>query len=73
LTHDDGWPQVCASLDDERLASTLFDYLWLVASTPNDHAGRIAQLKAEADRRGKPELIERAQARVTAAIAKDAT
>jgi hypothetical protein len=32
---DDGWPQIWASLDDERLEGTLFDYLRLAASTPS--------------------------------------
>jgi hypothetical protein len=69
---DDGWLEVWASLDDAQLASTLFDYMWLAAKTPNSHFFRIAQLKAEAERRGKPELIQQAEARVAAAVAKKA-
>lgn len=54
---------VWKTFDDEHLESVLFDYLWLAANTPNGHAGRIAQLKREAERRGRPEIIERAEAR----------
>jgi hypothetical protein len=70
---DDGWAQVWAAFDDDRLEQTLYEYVWLAASTPNHHDSRIAQLKAEAERRGRPELIERAQVRVSAAVAKKAT
>jgi hypothetical protein len=56
---DASFVRVWAEFDDERLESTLFDYLWLAATGPNDHAGRIAQLEVEAERRGRAELIER--------------
>ena len=58
-----GFARVWAEFDDERLGSTLFDYLWLASTGPNSHAIRIAQLLAEAERRGKVELIERARER----------
>lgn len=65
MTQDEnGFERVWRDLDDEHLESTLFEYLWLAANTPNGHAPRIAQLKREIERRGKPEMIERAEARV---------
>jgi len=44
-----------------RVEETLYHYLWLAANTPNSHADRIAQLKAEALRRGRQDIIARAQ------------
>jgi hypothetical protein len=38
--------------------------LWLARNTPNAHANRVAQLIEEAERRGKPDMVERARARV---------
>ena len=55
------WALVWASLSDERLEETFYHYLWLAVKTPNSHADRIAQLKSEAQRRGRQDIIVRAQ------------
>ena len=60
--HDD-LARVWAEFDDARLESTLFEYLWLAVNSPNSHANRIGQLIAEAERRGKPKLVESAKKR----------
>jgi hypothetical protein len=39
----------------------LFTYLWLSLHTPNKHAGRVAQLIEEAERRGQAAMVERAR------------
>ena len=41
-------------MSDEELRDRLRHYLFLAANGPNQHAERIAQLVAEADRRGLP-------------------
>jgi hypothetical protein len=51
MATDDGWPQVWAKTSDKELGDRLQDYRWLAANGPNQHAGRIAQLVAEAERR----------------------
>lgn len=58
---DQEWTRVWAGMTDAELQDRLRDYLWLAANTPNGHANRIKQLIAEADRRGKPEMVERAR------------
>lgn len=64
LYDDASFEQIWAELDDEHLEAILFEYLWLAANSPNGHAGRIGQLKREAERRGRADMIERAEARV---------
>jgi hypothetical protein len=51
-------------MTDAEIEHSLRYYLWLAANTPNSHAGRIDQLLAECGRRGKPDILERARARV---------
>ena len=59
---DDGcWKQVWAEMTDSELEDRLFTYLWLSFHTPNSHAGRVAQLIEEAERRGQAEMVERAR------------
>ena len=59
---DDGcWKQVWAEMTDSELEDRLFTYLWLSLHTPNAHAGRVAQLIAEAERRGQAGVVERAR------------
>jgi hypothetical protein len=58
---DDGWKQVWAEMADSELEERLFTYLWLSLNTINPHADRVAQLIQEAERRGKPEMEERAR------------
>jgi hypothetical protein len=60
----DGWKRVWAEITDAELEDRLFTYLWLARNTINPHANRVAQLIEEAERRGKPEMVERARARV---------
>ena len=56
---DDGcWKQVWAEMTDSELEDRLFTYLWLALHTPNAHAGRVAQLTEEAERRGQAGMIE---------------
>ena len=62
LPVDHEWARVWASLSDELLEETLYHYEWLGMHTPNSHAGRIEQIKAEALRRGRPEIIEHVSA-----------
>ena len=57
---DDGWPKVWAEMSDEELRDRLRHYLFLAANGPIQHAKRIAQLVAEADRRGKAEMMDEA-------------
>jgi hypothetical protein len=48
------------------LEDRLFTYLWLSLNTINPHADRVAQLIQEAERRGKPEMVERARRKAEA-------
>jgi hypothetical protein len=48
-------------MTDAELEDRLFTYRWLSLHTPNAHASRVAQLVQEAERRGKPEMVERAR------------
>ena len=68
---DDGWRLVWAEMTDEELEGRLFTYHWLARNTPNTHPGRIAQLEAEAVRRGRPDMVERAKQRAATARADD--
>jgi hypothetical protein len=54
---DDGWPNVWAEMTDEELRDRLRHYLFLAANGPNQHAKRIAQLVAEAEKRGKAQMV----------------
>jgi hypothetical protein len=59
---DDGcWKRVWAEMTDSELEDRLFTYLWLSLHTPNAHAGRVAQLIEEAERRGQAGMVERAR------------
>jgi hypothetical protein len=60
---DDGWKRVWAEMTDSELEDHLFTYLWLALHTPNAHAGRVAQLIQEAERRGQAGIVERARMR----------
>jgi hypothetical protein len=60
MVDDACWKQVWAEMTDPKLEERLLTYLWLSLHTPNGHAGRIAQLIQEAERRGKPEMVEMA-------------
>ena len=52
MVNDGCWKQVWAEMTDSELEDRLFTYLWLSLHTPNNaHAGRLAQLIQEAERR----------------------
>jgi hypothetical protein len=55
-----GWQEVWARMSDKELESAARDYIWLAGTEPNNHRGRRDEIVAEAQRRGKPEIIERA-------------
>ena len=57
---DDGWPRVWAEMSDEELRDRLRHYLFLASNGPLQHAKRIAQLVAEAGKRGKAEMVDEA-------------
>jgi hypothetical protein len=58
---DDGWPKVWVEMSDEELRDRLRHYLFLAANSPLKHEIRIAQLVAEADKRGKAEMVDEAR------------
>jgi hypothetical protein len=59
---DDGCrKQVWAEMTDSELEDRLCTYLWLSLHTPNAHAGRVAQLIQETERRGQVGIVERAR------------
>jgi hypothetical protein len=58
---DDCWKKVWADMTDSQLENRLFTYLWLSFHSPNSHTGRVAQLIAEAERRGQAAMVERAR------------
>ena len=60
VQREDDWLPVWSALSDESLEQRLRHYLWIEKSAPRISLGRADQLKAEAERRGKPEIIERA-------------
>jgi hypothetical protein len=54
---DCGWPKIWGEMSDEELRDRPHHYLFLSANSPLQHAKRIAQLVAEADKRGKAEML----------------
>jgi hypothetical protein len=48
-------------MSDEELRDRLHHYLFLAANGTNQHAKRIAQLVAEADRCGRTEMVAEAR------------
>jgi hypothetical protein len=61
---DDGcWTRVWAEMTASELEDRIFTYLWLSLHTPNAHAGRVAQLIQEAERRWQVGIVERARVR----------
>ena len=69
MPFDDGWPAVWQTFGDARREETLFHYLWLAETGPNKGTHRIDQLIAEAERRGRPELVDRARASAEESLA----
>ena len=60
----DGWDSAWEKLSDESLEQRLSHYYWLSTLAPNIYQARLAVLIAETERRGKPEIVEKAKARV---------
>jgi hypothetical protein len=58
---DDPWLPVWSALSDESLEDRLRHYLWLSHVDPVMNQRRYEHLVAEAERRGKPEIVERAK------------
>lgn len=58
----DSWFPVWAALSDESLEHRLRHYYWLSTQAPNIYKTRYDFLVAEAERRGKPRLVEYAKA-----------
>jgi hypothetical protein len=48
-------------MSDDELRDRLRHYLFLAANSPLKHANRIAQLVAEADKRGKVKMVDEAK------------
>ena len=61
----DKWDSVWSELSDETLEQRLSHYYWLATLAPNIYLPRLAVLIAEAERRGKPEIVDRVKAWVT--------
>ncbi len=55
----DRWDSVWSELSDETLEQRLAHFYWLATLAPNIYQPRLAVLIAEAERRGKPDLVER--------------
>ena len=49
-----------AAMSDEELVKTLRDYLWLAAHVPGFKGDRCDQIIEEANRRRKPQIVEKA-------------
>lgn len=65
MANVDTWLPVWAALSDETLGQRLRHYFWLSIKAPYVYPGRFEQLAAEAKRRGKPEMVDRAKQWVT--------
>jgi hypothetical protein len=61
---DDGcWKQVWAEMTDSESEDHLFTYLWRSLRAPNAHAGWVAQLIEEAERRAQAGMVARTRVR----------
>ena len=57
----DTWLSVWSALGDGALEKRLRYYLWLSTVVPGSQQRRVEQLIAEAQRRGKPEIVDNAR------------
>jgi hypothetical protein len=63
LANPDAWFQVWTALTDDSLEDRLRRYYWLSTKAPSIYKlGFGLLVVAEAERRGKPELVEQAKA-----------
>ena len=65
LANPDSWFLVWAALSDDSLKDRLRRYYWLCTNAPNIYKPLFRLLVAEAERRGKAEIVEEAKAWVT--------
>src|SRR5262245_6785591 len=56
LTDEQEWERVWREMSDAELERSLRNYEWLAANTPNAHRRRLAQIRAEWERRLAPGL-----------------
>jgi hypothetical protein len=56
-----GWPATWAALTDAQLEKAARDYIWFSQVSPKSNADRRDEIIAEAERRGKPEILQYAQ------------
>ncbi|GEM_PF-3147271 len=52
---------IWAALSDSALEHRLRHYLWQQNTGSGRYHGRVGQLAAEAERRGKPEIVQKAK------------
>jgi len=66
MPHDGDRPELWPLLTDDELETIAPDYIWAAEegdeAERSQFAARLDQLVAEAKRRGKPEIIDRARA-----------
>lgn len=55
------WPELLAKMTDQELEATAQHHLWLHNLAPDLAIHRLDEILAEATRRGKPSIIDRAQ------------
>jgi hypothetical protein len=65
LANPDGWFLAWMALSDDSLKDRLRRYYWLSTNASNIYKAGFGLLVAEAERRGKPEIVEEAKAWVT--------
>ena len=56
------WARSWVQMSDRDLESAARYYLWLSFNFPELHTERLQEIIAEADRRGKPEILNQARA-----------
>ena len=57
----EGWPEVWSRMSDEELEVAAGDYLWVIQNSPVASTLRLDEIIAEAKRRGKADLVDRAR------------
>lgn len=55
------WQSVWAALTDDGLENRLRRYYWLTILSPHVYLARFLGLMREAERRGKPQIVEKAE------------
>jgi hypothetical protein len=57
----DGWLRAWALLTDEQLEAAARDYIWLAHVSPDTGTIRCHEVLDEVERRGRPDILERAR------------